>query len=257
MKIYALQFDSKWKDKESNFALVYSLLSEQQVPENSLIILPEMFATGFCLDPDLTTANETEKIECFLSELAQQMKSWVIGGMTHPSQEARKAFNTAVTFNPQGKKISIYKKIHPITVLSEDKVHLPGNIVGSFAVNSFTVTPAICYDLRFPELFRSALHFGSDLFVVLGCWPQNRIEHWVTLLRARAIENQAFVIGVNRIGEDQGLEYGGRTMVITPKGEILSDGGTVEGVVEAEIKSSSAKQWRKEFPAIKEIFEAT
>ena len=257
MKIYALQFDSKWKDKESNFALVYSLLSEQQVPENSLIILPEMFATGFCLDPDLTTANETEKIECFLSELAQQMKSWVIGGMTHPSQEARKAFNTAVTFNPQGKKISIYKKIHPITVLSEDKVHLPGNIVGSFAVNSFTVTPAICYDLRFPELFRSALHFGSDLFVVLGCWPQNRIEHWVTLLRARAIENQAFVIGVNRIGKDQGLEYGGRTMVITPKGEILSDGGTVEGVVEAEIKSSSAKQWRKEFPAIKEIFEAT
>ena len=97
-----------------------------------------------------------------------------------------------------------------------------------FAVNSFTVTPAICYDLRFPELFRSALHFGTDLFVVLGCWPQNRIEHWVTLLRARAIENQAFVIGVNRIGEDQGLEYGGRTMVITPKGEILSDGGRMK-----------------------------
>mgnify|MGYP001165625551 FL=1 len=257
MKIYALQFDSRWKDKESNFALVSSLFNERKVSENSLIVLPEMFATGFCLDPDLSSAKETEKTELFLSELAHQMKSWVIGGMTHPSQEARKAFNTAVSYNPQGQKISIYKKLHPIPVLGEDKVHLPGNIVESFAVNSFTVTPAICYDLRFPELFRSALHFGTDLFVVLGCWPQNRIEHWVTLLRARAIENQAFVIGVNRVGDDQGLEYGGRTMVITPKGEILSDGERIEGVVEAEIKSSSAKQWRKEFPAIKEILEAS
>ncbi len=253
MRIYALQIDSRWKDKESNFALVSSLLNERKVPENSLIVLPEMFATGFCLDPDLTSASETEKTEFFLSELAHRMKSWVIGGMTHPSEEAKKAFNTAVSYNPQGKKISLYKKIHPIPVLGEDKVHLPGNIVESFEANSFTVTPAICYDLRFPELFRSALHFGTDLFVVLGCWPQNRIEHWVTLLRARAIENQAFVIGVNRIGDDQGLEYGGRTMVITPKGEILSDGERMEGVVEAEIKSSSAKQWRKEFPAIKEI----
>ena len=253
MNIYALQINSKWKDKKSNFALVYSLLSERQVPDNSLIVLPEMFATGFCLDPDLTSVNETEKTESFLSELAQQMKSWVIGGMTHPSQEERKAFNTAVSYNPQGRKISLYKKMHPIRVLGEDKVHLPGNFVESFAVNSFTVTPAICYDLRFPELFRSALHVGTDLFVVLGCWPQNRIEHWVTLLRARAIENQAFVIGVNRVGDDQGLEYGGRTMIISPKGEILSDGKRIEGLVEAEIKSSSAKQWRKEFPTIKEI----
>ena len=77
MKIYALQFDSRWKDKESNFALVSSLLNERKVSENSLIVLPEMFATGFCLDPDLSSAKETEKTECFLSELAQQMKSWV------------------------------------------------------------------------------------------------------------------------------------------------------------------------------------
>ena len=257
MKIYALQFDSKWKDKESNFALVYSLLSEQHVLENSLIIRQKCLPLDFVWILDLTTANETEKIECFLSELAQQMKSWVIGGMTHPSQEARKAFNTAVTFNPQG-KISIYKKIHPITVLSEDKVHLPGNIVGEFAVNSFTVTPAICYDLRFPELFRSALHFGSDLFVVLGCWPQNRIEHWVTLLRARAIENQqAFVIGVNRIGEDQGLEYGGRTMVITPKEKFFQMVERLKAWSRQKLKVQVRSNGEKNFPRLKEIFEAT
>ena len=97
MKIYALQFDSRWKDKESNFALVSSLLNERQVSENSLIVLPEMFATGFCLDPDLTSGNETEKTEFFLSEFSHQMKSWIIGGITHPSQEASKGFNTAVT----------------------------------------------------------------------------------------------------------------------------------------------------------------
>mgnify|MGYP003327216808 CR=1 FL=1 len=93
MKIYALQFDSRWKNKESNFAIVSSFLNERKIPENSLIVLPERFATGLCLGPDLTCGNETEKTEFFLSELAHQMKSWVIGGMTHPSQEARKAFN--------------------------------------------------------------------------------------------------------------------------------------------------------------------
>ena len=115
------------------------------------------------------------------------------------------------------------KRFIPLPILGEDKVHLEGRTIENLSIGSFNVTPAICYDLRFPELFRAALHLGANLFVVLGCWPKSRINHWVTLLKARAIENQAYVVGVNRIGKDEDLEYGGRTMVVYPQGEILAD----------------------------------
>nr|ADD96185.1 hypothetical protein [uncultured organism MedDCM-OCT-S05-C187] len=120
-----------------------------------------MFATGFCLDPESTTKNEPQRTELFLSDLAREMESWVIGGMTYPAKEIGKAYNTAVTFDPNGQSISVYKKIHPIPILAEDKVHLEGRTIENLSIGSFNVTPAICYDLRFPELFRSALHSGT------------------------------------------------------------------------------------------------
>jgi predicted amidohydrolase len=183
-----------------------------------------MFATGFCLDPESTTKNEPQRTELFLSDLAREMESWVIGGMTYPAKEIGKAYNTAVTFDPNGQSISVYKKIHPIPILGRRQSSPEGRTIENLSIGSFNVTPAICYDLRFPELFRSALHSGTNLFVVLGCWPKSRINHWVTLLKARAIENQSYVVGVNRIGKDKDLEYGGRTMVVSPLGEILADG---------------------------------
>ena len=253
MKIYGIQFDSEWNNKEANFNLVSALIKKQIVHQNSLIVLPEMFATGFCLNPESTTKNEPQRTELFLSDLAREMESWVIGGMTYPAKEIGKAYNTAVTFDPNGQSISVYKKIHPIPILAEDKVHLEGRTIENLSIGSFNVTPAICYDLRFPELFRSALQSGTNLFVVLGCWPKSRINHWVTLLKARAIENQSYVVGVNRIGKDEDLEYGGRTMVVSPQGEILADGEERQGIVEATIDDSLVKDWRSQFPAVREF----
>jgi len=96
---------------------------------------------------------------------------------------------------------------------------------------------------------------GSNLFVVLGCWPQSRIEHWVTLLKARAIENQAYVIGVNRVGKDQELEYGGRSMIISPTGEVLVDAFEETIVLESTIKESKVREWRNEFTAVQEFID--
>ena len=255
MKIYGVQFDSDWNNKKANFNLVSDLIKKQVVDQNSLIILPEMFATGFCLDPASTTKNEPERTGIFLSELAKKMKSWIMGGMTLPTKDKGEAYNSAVTFEPNGRRISVYKKIHPIPILGEDKVHLEGRLIENLTIGTFNVTPTICYDLRFPELFRSALQSGTNLFVVLGCWPKSRINHWVTLLKARAIENQSYVVGVNRIGKDKDLEYGGRTMVVSPLGEILADGAEREGIVEATIDESLVKDWRAQFPAVKEFIQ--
>jgi predicted amidohydrolase len=90
---------------------------------------------------------------------------------------------------------------------------------------------------------------------VLGCWPKSRINHWLTLLQARAIENQSYVVGVNRIGKDEDLEYGGRTIVVSPQGEILADGEERQGIVEATIDESLVKDWRTQFPAVKEFIQ--
>jgi predicted amidohydrolase len=255
MNVYCVQFDSQWNEKEENFKLVSTLLNEYSIHENSLIILPEMFATGFHLNPKLTTENEPQKTENFLSELAKQKKSWIIGGMCQPSENEDMAYNTAVTFNPNGERISLYKKIHPIPALREDRFHLAGNSVECMEINSFKTTPAICYDLRFPELFRKGLSMGANLFVVLGCWPKSRIQHWVTLLKARAIENQAYMIGVNRVGNDQELEYGGRSMIISPTGEILADASDETVVMHSMIQEIKVREWRNSFPAVQEFLD--
>ncbi|HKG80277.1 MAG TPA: nitrilase-related carbon-nitrogen hydrolase, partial [Pyrinomonadaceae bacterium] len=117
----------------------------------------------------------------------------------------------------------------------------------------FTVSPFICYDLRFPEIFRAAVFQGAQLFVVIANWPASRVRHWITLLKARAIENQAYVMGVNRCGNDPKLSYSGHSMIIDPRGEVLADASEVEGVISAEIDAEALAQYRREFPFLNDI----
>ncbi|MEM7603581.1 MAG: nitrilase-related carbon-nitrogen hydrolase, partial [Verrucomicrobiota bacterium] len=111
----------------------------------------------------------------------------------------------------------------------------------------------ICYDLRFPELFRRATAGGAELIVVIASWPTVRMEHWLTLLKARAIENLAYVVGVNRCGSDPNVDYPGRSVVIDPFGEILADAGGEDGLVGVEIDLARVRDWRAEFPALKDL----
>lgn len=115
-----------------------------------------------------------------------------------------------------------------------------------------TAAPLICYDLRFPERFRAAARLGADLFIEIAAWPLKRIEHWLTLLRARAIENLAFVIGVNRTGSEPRFEYCGRSVVVNPHGEIIADAGTAETILNAQILHGDVAAWRAEFPALRD-----
>ena len=117
-----------------------------------------------------------------------------------------------------------------------------------------TVAPATCYDLRFPELFRKAVARGAEVLTIIACWPAARQEHWLTLLRARAIENQCYVAGVNRIGSDpSGLAYSGRSQIIDPRGAVLADGLDGEGPIRAEANLAELRRYRRDFPALEDI----
>jgi len=115
------------------------------------------------------------------------------------------------------------------------------------------VAPFVCYDLRFPEVFRIAAARGAQLLAVIANWPSAREAHWLTLLRARAIENQAYVAGVNRCGEDPRLRYTGRSVIIDPRGEVLADAGSDEAVITADIDLADLEEYRRSFPALADM----
>ncbi len=252
MKTFLVQLDVVWEDRTANFAKVSSLLEKHSIPPGSLIVLPEMFATGFSMNLGVTVEAASSETESFLSELAQTHQSTVIAGLVRQGKNG-KGRNETVVMESSGKALARFCKLHPFSFSGEDQHYEKGENVVFFELGGFVVSPLICYDLRFPEAFRLAVKRGAELMVVIAQWPSKRTQHWVTLLQARAIENQAYVIGVNRCGDDPKFHYDGRSIVVDPHGTIIADAGANEGVTSAELDPNIVRQWRLEFPALKDI----
>lgn len=252
MKIAGCQLNIVWENKSANFAKVRALLEAARLPPGSLIVLPEMFATGFSMNVTGITADGSSATEEFLSSIARQYQSAVVAGMATASPNGR-GRNEAVVFGPSGEPIARYCKIHPFTFGGEAQHYEAGTDLVLFDWGGFKMAPFVCYDLRFPEVFRAAVRRGAQLFLVIANWPAKRLQHWITLLQARAIENQAYVCGINRCGQDPKLVYPGRSLLVDPQGEILTDGGDQEGVITAEIDPARVIAWRQEFPALPDI----
>lgn len=254
MNITAIQLDSVWEDPHANFAKVENLLAASPPEKDSLIVLPEMFSTGFSFDLSKTLQSEARDTENFLRTVAARYCSTVIGGVISPGANGR-GRNESVSFAADGTLLARYVKQQPFSGFSgagESEVHEAGHEAVLFRLGEFTVAPLICYDLRFPEWFREATRRGADLMIVIAAWPAIRIGHWITLLRARAIENLAFVIGVNRTGREPKCECGGRSIVVDPHGEIIADAGTAETILTASIMHADVAAWRAEFPALRD-----
>ena len=249
--VHLVQLDMPWEDKAASHARVGALLDAAEINAGDLILLPEMFDTGFSLNVS-TTADVDRASADFLASLAADTNAYVQGGITVPEPDAGWAKNRSLTFDPTGACIAQYDKIHPFTYGREPECFRPGTDVTTFEWAGLCVCPVICYDLRFPELFRAGLEAGAEMFTVIANWPSPRREHWRTLLHARAIENQAFVAAVNRTGNDPHLPYAGDSLVIDPKGEIVVDADAAEGVVSASIDGAALRDWRAEFPAWKD-----
>ena len=251
MKIYGFQINPIWEDKEENFKKIAKLASSVEILPKSLLVMPECFATGFSLNTDVTSLDEPQKSLQFLKNIALKYDSWVIAGIIEKLNGD--SFNRALCVEPNGQVLPSYDKIHPISLLQENTVHKPGTEIQVWPLGSFHACPFICYDLRFPEVFRAAMVKDANLFIVIACWPTARMKHWKTLIQARAIENLSYVIGINRTGNDPDHEFSGNSMVVGPQGNILAESGDQETVLEAEILLDDVFTWRKQFPALDDI----
>jgi predicted amidohydrolase len=251
MKLYCVQHDIAWENKRANFVRVEALLAAARPEAGSLVLLPEMFATGFSMNaPAIGEApgGETEK---FLSATAKRFNVFLLGGAAILA--GAKSQNQCVVFSPDGAEFARYAKMQPFTLGGESANYQAGKQVVVFPWQGFVVAPFICYDLRFPEHFRAATKLGAQLIAVIANWPVRRIGHWVALLQARAIENQAYVAGVNRCGADPSLTYNGRSLIVSPKGDILADAGNGESVISAEVNLQELLDYRRELPFLADM----
>ena len=254
MRAHLVQLDIAWEDRDANIARVEELLADAPIQPGDLVVLPELFDSGFSLniettnDADGATANA-------IAGIARRLRITLHASRTIIGPDG-KGRNQAHIVGPDGATLAVYDKIHPFSFGQEPERFTAGDAVTTCQwradEESLRICPAICYDLRFPELFRAGLTQGAECFVLGANWPDARIAHWRALLIARAIENQAYVIGVNRVGDDPRLRYIGCSMAIDPMGEILIEMDAREAVGSVEIDPTQVRRWRERFPAWKD-----
>lgn len=251
MKLYCVQHHIAWENKRDNFTRVESLLTLARPEAGSLVLLPEMFATGFSMNAGAIAEERGRETDQFFGATAKRFKIFLLGGVV--ALHAKGGFNQCVVFSPDGVEVARYSKIQPFTPGGESDNYQAGQEVVLFPWQGFTVAPFICYDLRFPEHFRTATRRGAQLITVISSWPAARIQHWVTLLQARAIENQAYVAGVNRCGTDPKFIYTGRSIIVSPKGDVLADAGNGEAVISADVSLEELLAYRKDLPFLADM----
>src|ERR1700712_1536332 len=228
MRIAAVQHDIEWNDRDANFARLAPMIPAAAGNGADLVLLTETFSTGFSVDTDSFAEPEGGPSATFLREQAAQHGAWVCGSCPEVPADAgddlhadRRPYNSFVLAGPDG-TVHRYRKIHPFTYGGEDKHVRPGAEMITVDIAGLRVSPFVCYDLRFADEFwqRAA---QTDLYLVPANWPESRRLHWQSLLLARAIENQAYVVGCNRVGTaGDGLKYCGDSRIVDPTGELLA-----------------------------------
>ena len=243
MKIGALQLDISWENREENYKRVSEFADRASSSGVDLFVLPEMFATGFSMNPSVTAEERDGATYEFICNLAKEQKMAVISGLVFKG-EGGKGINSAVAVDRQGRELSCYSKTHLYSVLDEHHHHIAGDSPKPFEFEGVNFSCSICYDLRFPELFRMVAK-DVDVSIVIASWPNARQRHFDNLIEARAIENQHFIVGVNRVGSGGGLDYDGGTVIRDPMGRCLAHGENKECLIEADIDLQLIEETRK------------
>lgn len=250
MKVAGIQLDIAWEDPEENFRRAGALAREAAATGARMVVLPEMFSTGFTMDLAVA-GSASQKAERFLADLAKELALCAVGGVADAGGSAGLGRNFALAYGPDGTELCRYQKIHPFSYGGEAEKYDGGTRIENFSLGGVRVTPLVCYDLRFPELFRAAAE-GTDLFLVLANWPEVRRHAWRTLLQARAMDAQCFVLGVNRWGEGGGLRYAGDSLLVDPSGDILSEAPEGQSLLFGEVSSARVAEIRGRFPFLRD-----
>lgn len=240
------QFAPLWQNPQSSCQLLAEQIAD--IPSTDLLILPEMFASGFSMQPELFS--KLFSVSDFLQNFAKQRQQNIIAGVV----EERDGYfeNNALALQKNGEILGRYTKQRCFTYAGEGQVYQSGQHSAMVDIGGIKAALFICYDLRFPELFRAVAQ-QVEVMVVIANWPQSRQTHWQALLIARAIENQCFIIGANRTGEDgNDLHYVGGSMVVDPNGEVLLQMED-ELFAEIEIDTEKVTQQRQRFAFLQDI----
>jgi predicted amidohydrolase len=250
--IACCQFDVAWEEKPANYRTVTDMVRAAGLPAGSLLVLPEMFATGFTMNAAKVEEPPEGPTFEFLASMARNHKLFVVAGVVQTGPDGRPR-NEALAISPEGQLLARYAKMHPFAYGGERDHYAAGDEIVRFDWQGLRVAPFICYDLRFPELYRHAAKLGTDLFLTIASWPAPRTPHWTALLQARAIENQAFVLGNNRCGTDPKLSYDGRSLIVDYAGNVLADAGGEPGVISAELDVEAMRAWRQKLPFLADM----
>jgi len=246
MKLALCQYDIKWEDKEANKKKITELLEAcPRKNEIDWLIFSEMALSGFTMNTAAAELNDSDRD--FFRDLAQRNNINVsYGGVEN-------GFNNLITLNRHGDRVNTYSKMHLYAFGGEDKYYKAGSKQEVFELEGLKVMPAVCFDLRFPYLFWK-MAGEIDLYIVVAAWPMRRAEQWMTLLRARAVENQAYCVGVDRLGFEGKVEYSGNSICYDPLGKVTVDAGTCEGIFvsETDVTKDLVLKTRERFPFLKE-----
>ena len=246
MKVAAVQHDVVWENGAATLARLGPQLQAAAGAGARLVVLTEMFPTGFSMEPERVAEPEDGPSTEFLRVRAAGLGVWLAGSVPILPGRGGRPVNRFLLAGPGG-ELEHYDKLHPFTYSGEHEHYAAGTRRSTFAVEGVRVTPFVCYDLRFADEFWAEAP-GTDCYVVVANWPAARRAHWQALLVARAIENQAYVVGVNRVGEGGGLHYAGDSRIVDPLGEVLAAGAGGETILLADVDPSVVAGTRQRYP---------
>ena len=250
LRIAAVQHDIVWNDRDANFERLAPMVRSAAGAGAGLVLLTETFSTGFVTDDIDVGEPEGGPSSTFLVDQAREHGVWVGGSCPEIPHEAspddQRPANSFVLAGPDG-SVHRYRKIHPFSFGGEEKYFRPGTDFVTVDVEGLRVSLFVCYDLRFADEFWQLAH-DTDVFLVPANWPAKRRLAWTTLLQARAIENQAYVVGVNRVGDGNGIPYTGDSRIVDPLGELLATASHTESILLADISAAHGPQHPRPLP---------
>ncbi len=248
MKISIIQINLAWEDKTANFGGIERLMSDVD-PDTEIVILPEMFTTGFSMNPEKLFEKPLSETYNWMLNHAVRGKYGICG--SYIVKENGRFLNRWILVTPEGRSWS-YDKRHLFVMSGEEKSYSRGTERVTMKFRDARICPNICYDLRFPVWSRNRNDY--DLLINSASWPEARRDVWIALLKVRAIENQCYVAGANRVGTDgTGIRYCGDSIIINPRGEVLAVAQkNRECVISADISIKELSAFRKKFPVLKD-----
>lgn len=250
MKIGLLQYSPEWENVEANISTIESIVSKK-VSDEEILIFPEMTLTGFTMESEKFAEEIDGPGTKYFISLSHRLKKHIFAGIIE--RDGEKIYNSLVHFDTNGLIRARYRKIHPFSYAKEDKSYTAAKEIIATNIEKIKFGLTICYDLRFPELYRLYGKERAEIMINIANWPIKRIGHWKHLLKSRAIENQCFMIGVNRVGIDPFNEYEGCSAVYDPMGEEVLLCPNDEDLFSADIDLDKVEEVRSKLPFLDDI----